>query len=517
MKIKFITLTVLLLFLIVILINAQRCIEDGTNDALFISYNIPEKIIINESFELSFLVKNTGTTEWSAKENYKLATVDDKFFFGINRIELEPNEVIKPGDTKEFKAICTADKVGVFSSQWQMKIEGDKSFGGIQSVSTEVLPGQIGGSRYLLGAYEALAVSIWKSDNGFNWEKYLNDLSSYNLNYTQIRLIPKPSLKSEFPSQFNNLKGPWIIENDEYKFDRWDDDFWIRVDKFLTKTKELGLIVEVYIFDEETNNLIPVEERYPFIQKVVSEILPHDNVIFNLCHGCGLSSELQILYNELQGKGKIAIDDDSSPIDGVSDNYVDLVDFHHCDPTISLEEKLNTYRSSKPFSQSEDCLESTVYNPDENRKTAWISFTGGAYNLHTDFFTWRGTSNSPSSTPTYMLQFFKNLLNFNTENKVRYNELNPYKSPYDGGGFLKTWTNNAYVTEKGGEIYIVYFYKIGDILQTVVALPKGSYNYKWFDPKNGKYVSSGTIEGGDNIKIVTPNFSPDIVLIIKKI
>ncbi len=421
-------------------------------------------------------------------------------------------------------------------------------FGGLVTVSILLVAFTVSGTEpppfeysadYLLGAYDPTAVSIWTSDKGFNWEEYLDDLAEHHLNFTQVRLLLDPWV-IYYPAQYTDPRGPWPIKPDAtYDYSEWDDIFWDRLDTFLTGAKERGITVEVSVFDAGMNYLVPAELRQAYMDKVVEEVAEHGNVILELCNECGWEGDLEYLYRVVGGRLPIAIDDDNTRLRGKEDSRVDRVNFHHCNTGPDLDIELNYYRGTKPLTQDEDCrgwradwpgLGSrsnpplrSVYDPDYNREVAWRSFTGGAHNLHIDWWMWRGTGDygtgEPSAAPEETLDYFQHLMDFLIENGIHFERLSPMGSPYDEteSSLLVGYPGTAYVTREEQVVYIIYFVKEGETQDVVMNLPSGGFRYRWFDPVQGEYVSEGTIQGKRGARISSPEFAHDIALLLSRI
>lgn len=421
--------------------------------------------------------------------------------------------------------------------------------GGCLAIVAILLAGCLGGGckprsdysvDYLLGAYDPTAVSIWISDKGFNWEDYLRDLAEHHLNFTQVRLILDPAVKSAYPAQYGNARGPWpITPEGGYDYDTWDEVFWDRLDTFLGEAEELGITVEVSVLGRETDDLIPIALRHAYIDKVAAEVATHDNVILELCNECGYEGDLQHLYDIVADRFPIAIDDDNTRLKGQEDSRVSRVNFHHCDSGPDLDIELNYYRDTKPVTQGEDCRgwregwpglasrsnppSGTVYDPEYNREVAWRSFAGGAHNLHIDWWMWRGTGDygtgQPSAAPEETLDYLQHLMDFLTGNEIRFATLSPMKSPYEltDDGLLVEYPGTAYVTRQESVTYVIYFLKERETRDVVANLPTGRFRYRWFDPVGGEYVSEGTIAGQQGTRISCPDFEHDIVLLLLRV
>jgi hypothetical protein len=89
----------------------------------FISQQVPTIMTPGATSTISVTLKNTGTTNWTKINNYKLAYSVDSTHntWGILRVELEEDEIIEPGDIKTFAFEVTAPSLeGVYPFQWSL-------------------------------------------------------------------------------------------------------------------------------------------------------------------------------------------------------------------------------------------------------------------------------------------------------------------------------------------------------------------------------------------------------------
>ncbi len=115
----------------------QRRFAD-VNDAELISHTIPDKVLANDSFNVSATFKNTGTTTWSSSEAYKLGAYGDSDPFGPARVAL-PND-IEPGEEVTFTfPFNIPDQEGNYTTDWRMVEEYIEWFGDTILVNVEVL------------------------------------------------------------------------------------------------------------------------------------------------------------------------------------------------------------------------------------------------------------------------------------------------------------------------------------------------------------------------------------------
>ena len=86
-----------------------------------------------QTVEVTF--KNSGETAWTREQLFNLGSMapQDNQTWGFQRVQLEPGEVINPGDTKTFKfAITAPTQPGTYNFRWMMVQDkvawfGDKS------------------------------------------------------------------------------------------------------------------------------------------------------------------------------------------------------------------------------------------------------------------------------------------------------------------------------------------------------------------------------------------------------
>ena len=109
------------------------------NDAKFLDQLVPSIMVSGKGYPVSLSVKNTGSENWSAGKVYRLGSKnpqDNNFWRG--RINLDPGEIIGPGQTKIFNFKVMAPKEpGIYNFQWKMLEENVEWFGD-QSENVEV-------------------------------------------------------------------------------------------------------------------------------------------------------------------------------------------------------------------------------------------------------------------------------------------------------------------------------------------------------------------------------------------
>ncbi len=103
----------------------------GENDAEFVSFSaLPSKLHPGDTFDVSIIMRNTGTTTWTDSLLYRLGTQapQDNDDWGTNRLSLSHD--VAPGDTVTFRATLTApDSEGLYNFHWKMVQDGVEWFG----------------------------------------------------------------------------------------------------------------------------------------------------------------------------------------------------------------------------------------------------------------------------------------------------------------------------------------------------------------------------------------------------
>lgn len=100
--------------------------EIAYSDAAFVSQEIPlDTLSTGESISVELVYKNTGESSWTAsKGEFALGSQDpeDNTIWGLDRVRLENDEAVLPGEEKTFIFSITApDTPGEYSFQWKMK------------------------------------------------------------------------------------------------------------------------------------------------------------------------------------------------------------------------------------------------------------------------------------------------------------------------------------------------------------------------------------------------------------
>lgn len=107
-----------------------HAIAETTLDSEFVSINTKKKMLINRTYSVKVLVKNTGVITWTQDNLISLnATSKTSDHWKVTPVKLTPKDKIAPGETKEFTVKVRAlSRTGIFSLQFETKQRG-LSFG----------------------------------------------------------------------------------------------------------------------------------------------------------------------------------------------------------------------------------------------------------------------------------------------------------------------------------------------------------------------------------------------------
>jgi len=80
-------------------------IPPSFNGAQFVSQSVPSTLQLGQTASVSITLRNSGTTTWTAADNYRLGTQnpqDSTLWTGVTRLYLDSSESIAPGQQKTF-------------------------------------------------------------------------------------------------------------------------------------------------------------------------------------------------------------------------------------------------------------------------------------------------------------------------------------------------------------------------------------------------------------------------------
>ncbi|NTX01860.1 S8 family serine peptidase [Myxococcus sp. CA040A] len=102
-------------------------------DARIVFQRVDSNMQADRIYNITVMMQNTGTEPWTAATGFRLQAVEpvnNTSFWGLDRVQLEPGEVIRRFETKTFLfAIRTPYELGTYPFQWRMMKEGHGLFG----------------------------------------------------------------------------------------------------------------------------------------------------------------------------------------------------------------------------------------------------------------------------------------------------------------------------------------------------------------------------------------------------
>jgi len=230
---------ILVLILFLIPIFTLQAAEEF--DVKFTSVNVQKKMVINKPYAVSIVVKNTGSEFWSQKNNIVLmGTKNSNKIWAIDPIGLNKNELVKPGESKQYKfRIRSARSAGIYSLQFEMRQNG-KPFGEKSKVAnivvetrsnrvkfiSQLMPNSmVGGQEYSIAVqFKNNGSSVWTRENGYKLgnksEKNVWDLSVVKLSSSDI--IPPGEIATfRFKLKAPEKPGVYPVQWQMKKGRRW--------------------------------------------------------------------------------------------------------------------------------------------------------------------------------------------------------------------------------------------------------------------------------------------------------
>jgi hypothetical protein len=113
-------------------INTTYMASFRYNDAGFVSQSTPAGALkTGQKYNVSVTMRNTGTTTWTAANNYRLGSRNpqDNTTWGLSRVNLPAS--VAPGATVTFNFSVTSPARGDYNFQWMMVHDGVGWFGAL--------------------------------------------------------------------------------------------------------------------------------------------------------------------------------------------------------------------------------------------------------------------------------------------------------------------------------------------------------------------------------------------------
>jgi hypothetical protein len=106
-------------------------VDTGTNNAAFVSQNVPGSMSVGQTVSVTVRMKNTGTTTWT-NPGYALGSQNpvDNSTWGMNRVQVPAGVSVAPNAEYSFTWNVTAPAAaGTYNFQWRMRQSGVEWFG----------------------------------------------------------------------------------------------------------------------------------------------------------------------------------------------------------------------------------------------------------------------------------------------------------------------------------------------------------------------------------------------------
>ncbi len=142
-------------------ISGQAPPPPAADNATLVSANLPVTMDAGQTITVRLTFQNSGTSTWTAANNYKLGAVGDNDPFAAARQLLSASQRIAPGQQVTFSFPFTAPATaGTYTSSWQMLREGVTWFGATTTQQVTVNPAPPAAERTLALLDQRFAVTV---------------------------------------------------------------------------------------------------------------------------------------------------------------------------------------------------------------------------------------------------------------------------------------------------------------------------------------------------------------------
>ena len=413
----------------------------------------------------------------------------------------------------------------------------------------------------LIGASDRQALTLWRSDKGFDWRRYLNDLAANGFNYVRQDVTAWAELTAmrEYAAQFSQPRwafarpGPGAAADGQPRFDltRFDEGYFSeRLVPFLREAERRSIVVELTLFDAcrsrrafadslyaPANNvndlglkpgddphadaalsslrLLAVQEAYA--ARVLETTRAFGNVIYEVANETGaarwVAHFVEFIHQRLPG-ALVSAGEQSSSYDPVTGQCELVVKHRGQGGDYRTDEDVARHRASlqrfrqgnKPVLHNEFFLFAQRSTDDVNfvRKMFWADFTGGGQANFYDFTWWRGGGRTvlegrPSQPPpSEILNAAKFLRRFVEEGNVPFWAMEPHDE------LASSMAARPFVFAQPGACSIVYLTAGGRFTLNLSA-DTGAFMAGWFNPRNGKFEGPFAVAGGGRREFTAPD------------
>lgn len=403
-------------------------------------------------------------------------------------------------------------------------------------------------------------------NGAFDYVTYLDRLAKDGLNLTRTFSGTYREIPGSFNIEENTLApetrdyvSPWARSDqpgcadggNKFDLSRFNDAYFARLKDFVQEAGERGIVVELVLFcvlyDEGLHGHSPMnaanniqgigrvkredffamkepallDVQMKFVNKIVRELRDHDNVYFELCNepyfnnvtrewNEAVCREIAEAEADLPVKHLIAqniangAQEVKDPIAAVS-----ILNFHYAHPPDAVAQN---YALDRPISDDETGFDGT--GDDFYRREAWdFLLAGGAVfsNLDYSFSVSHpdGTktfTKSPGGGSAQLRLQLKHLHDF--LNGLDFVHMRPandaIRSPLPEGVTARVLANP-------GAVYAVYI-KGGQQLPLRLALPKGSYQASWIEPRDGNTIREDAVSSTGEMELNSPEYKEELAL-----
>jgi hypothetical protein len=406
----------------------------------------------------------------------------------------------------------------------------------------------------LIGASDRQALTIWRSDKGLDWRRYLDDLAAHGFNYVRQDVTAWTGLADfrRYAAQFSRPRwafsrtGSGAAVDGQPRFDltRIDEGYFSeRLIPFLREAEQRGLIVELTLFDgcrsrrafadslyAPGNNvnglglapgddphadtalshprLLSIQEHY--VARVLTATSEFGNVIYEVANETGgarwVAHFVEFIHQRLPG-ALVSAGEQSSAYDPATGRCDLVVKHRGAGGLYRTDEDVARHRASlvsfrrggKPVLHNEFFLFANRSTDDVNfvRKMFWADFTAGGHANFYDFTWWRGTGRtvdegSPSQRPpSEVLNAARFLRRFVDEGRMPFWTM----APHDELAGRAEKGPGPFVLVQPGAVYVVYLIQGGPMTLDLSGTP-GLLIARWFDPRKGQFGREFQVEGG---------------------
>jgi hypothetical protein len=109
---------------------AERGGSTPVRAAAFVDQTVPAEMVADQNYTVSLRMRNTGTTKWTAAEQYRLGSVNpvDNVVWGLKRVAI-PVEVAPGAEVTVTFAVTAPGSPGQYNFQWRMVQDTVEWFG----------------------------------------------------------------------------------------------------------------------------------------------------------------------------------------------------------------------------------------------------------------------------------------------------------------------------------------------------------------------------------------------------